>query len=381
MLAALEPRLLALRRYLHAHPETGFDVRRTASVLAAGLGEVGLKVRTGVGGGVVADLEGPMQGPRILVRAELDALPIREASGLEFAACGPSAHLCGHDVHLAAALGLATALAGLRESLPGRVRFCLQPAEELLAGAAPMIADGVLDGVDAVLGAHVLSAFPLGTVAVNSGAVLSGADFFRATVSGSAGHAGTPGQFADAIVAAAHVITALQALAARETPAGQLLVLGIGAMRGGECANAAPEDVILLGNVRWLDTAVAQRARRRVEEVRAGVAGALNCRAEIAWTGHAPPVVNDVGLAAVAREALTGIPGLDSPIHVPPLTASDDFAEFSARVPGLYIGIGCGGPERAPHHHPRFEPDEGAVLLTSRVQCRALLALLAQRPV
>ncbi|WP_138419248.1 M20/M25/M40 family metallo-hydrolase [Sinomonas gamaensis] len=164
-LAALEPKLVALRRDIHAHPETGFDVARTAGLLAGELRELGLTVRTGVAGaGVVADLEGMRPGPRILVRAELDALPIREASGLEFAARGRAAHLCGHDLHLAAALGLADVLAGLRESLAARVRFCLQPAEELLAGALPMVAEGVLEGVDAVLGAHVLSALPLGTV-------------------------------------------------------------------------------------------------------------------------------------------------------------------------------------------------------------------------
>ncbi|WP_249336256.1 M20 metallopeptidase family protein [Sinomonas gamaensis] len=195
-------------------------------------------------------------------------------------------------------------------------------------------------------------------------------------MSGGAGHAGTPGQFADAILAAAHVTTALQAVTARETPAGQLLVVGIGAVQGGEAANAAPEEVTLLGNVRWLDAAIAQTARRRIEEVCAGVAEALNCRAEIEWTGHAPPLVNDARLAAIARESIAGIPGMDDLVQIPPSTASDDFAEFSVRVPGLYIGIGCGGRRHAPHHHPRFEPDERAVLLTAHVLSRALLALL-----
>ncbi|MEA5453537.1 amidohydrolase [Sinomonas sp. JGH33] len=379
-LVALEAKLVAVRRDVHAHPEVGFDVSRTASLMADELRDVGLSVRTGVGGaGVIADLDGTGPGPRLLVRAELDALPVREASGLAFAATGPTAHLCGHDVHLAAALGVATALAGLRHAVPGGVRFCLQPAEELLAGAGPMLADGVLDGIDGALGAHVLSGVPYGTVAINPGVVLSGADFFRATVSGGAGHAGTPGQFADAILAAAHITTALHAVVARETSPGELLVIGIGAVHGGDAANAAPEDVALLGNVRWLEAATAERATRRVEEVCAGVASALGCRAEIAWTGHAPVLANDPDLAAVAQRAILS-DKLAEVAKLAPLTASDDFAEFSGRVPGLFLGIGCGGPGSAPHHHPRFEVDERAVLLAARVLCRALLSILTGWP-
>ncbi|WP_415854658.1 M20 metallopeptidase family protein [Sinomonas sp. G460-2] len=379
-LVALEPKLIAVRRELHAHPEVGFDVSRTAVRLAEAFESLGLSVRTGVGGtGVIADLEGDHDGPRILLRAELDALPVREATGLAFAGTGAAGHLCGHDVHLAAALGVAEVLAARRDSLAGGVRFCLQPAEELLAGAAPMVADGVLDGIDAALGAHVLSALPYGTVSVNPGVVLAGADFFRVIVSGGAGHAGTPGQFADGILAAAHITTALQAVVARETPAGELLVIGLGAVHGGNAANAAPEEVTLLGNVRWLDVATAGRARRRVEEVGSGVAAALGCRVTVEWTGHAPVLANRPELAAMAREAIQA-DGLADVTEIPPLTASDDFAELSARVPGLFLGIGCGGPGSAPHHHPLFTVDERAVLLMARVLFRALVRLLRRVP-
>ncbi|WP_422935200.1 M20 metallopeptidase family protein [Sinomonas sp. P47F7] len=378
-LVALEPKLIAVRRELHAHPEVGFDVSRTAGRLAEALESMGLSMRTGVGGtGVIADLEGAHDGPRILLRAELDALPVREATGLAFAATGTAAHVCGHDVHLAAVLGVAEVLAAHRDSLAGGVRFCLQPAEELLAGAAPMVADGVLDGIDGALGAHVLSALPYRTVSVNPGVVLAGADFFRVTVSGGAGHAGTPGQFADGILAAAHITTALQAVVARETPVGELLVIGVGAVHGGNAANAAPEEVTLLGNVRWLDVATAGRARRRIEEVCSGVAAALGCRVTVEWTGHAPVLANRPELAAMAREAIQ-TDGLADVAEIPPLTASDDFAEFSARVPGLFLGIGCGGPGSAPHHHPLFTVDERAVLLMARVLFRALGGLLRPR--
>lgn len=375
-LVGLERDLVHLRRDFHAHPELGFAEHRTASAVARRLEWLGLEVRSGVGRtGVVADLDGAPAGPRILVRAELDALPVREATACEFAASGPAAHLCGHDAHLAALLGVAAVLACQREALPGSVRLCFQPAEELLAGAAAMRAEGVLEGVDASVAAHVLAALPYGTVAVNRGQVLSGADFFRMTVSGGAGHAGTPGQFADAVLASAHITAALQALVARETPPGQLLVVGIGSVQGGNAANAAPEDVTLLGNVRWFDEAAGARAVRRLGEVSSGVAAALGCRAAVEWTGHAPVLLNSSALAARAGAAIAA-DGLAEVVEVPPLTASDDFAEFSSRVPGLFLGVGCGGPGHAPHHHPRFEIDERAVLGVARVLCRALLRLL-----
>lgn len=373
-LVALEPELIALRRDIHAHPELGFQEHRTAALVSDALRGLGLTVRTGIGGtGVLADLDGSLPGPRVLVRAELDALPVHESMEREFAARGPAAHLCGHDAHLAAVLGVARVLTACRESLRGSVRFCFQPAEELLAGAVATLADGALDGVEGAITAHLLAWLPYGTVSVNTGPVLSGADFFRATVSGGAGHAGTPGQFADAVLATAHVITALQALAARETPPGTLLVVGIGSVRGGEAANAAPEDVVLLGNVRWLDPEVGATAVRRVGVVCQGIAEALGCRASVEWTGHAPVLANDGGLAAEARAAIADIATV---VDLTPSTASDDFAEFSTRVPGLLLGVGCGGSGHAPHHHPRFDIDERAILTIARVLSRTLLRLL-----
>jgi amidohydrolase len=370
--------MVALRREIHAHPELAFEEHATAGLLSGRFADLGLKVRTGVGGsGVIADLDGGQPGPCVLIRAELDALPVEEATGLPFAADWDVAHLCGHDAHLAALIGVATVLAPRREGLRGSIRFCLQPAEELLAGAVRLLADGVLDGVDAVLGAHVLAQLPYGTVAVNVGTILSGASFFRVVVSGSAGHAGTASQYADAVLAAAHITTALQALPARETPTGEVLILGIGSIQAGRAANAAPEEVTLLGGLRWFNEAIGERGRRRVAEITSGVAAALGCSATIKWTGGAPVLSNDPAWARATRESLEA-DGLAIVVHIPPLTASDDFAEWSSRVPGLYIGVGCGGIGSAPHHHPLFSIDERAILLTARSLCRAALALVPQ---
>jgi len=192
MVAKLEPDLIRLRRDLHRSPELAFDEHETGARVAETLTSLGLAVRRGVGRtGVLADLEGAAPGPRLLIRADMDALPITEATGREFASRRPGAmHACGHDAHTAAAIGAATALAELCDQLAGTVRFCFQPAEETLSGARAMIDDGALDGVDRVLGGHVFAPLPLGTVLNVAGPVLAGADFFELDVIGRAGHAG-----------------------------------------------------------------------------------------------------------------------------------------------------------------------------------------------
>ena len=189
------------------------------------LTRVGLSVRQGVAGtGVLAELEGEAPGPRLLIRADMDALPIAESTGREFSSTAPGVmHACGHDAHVAAAVGAATILAELRGDLAGSVRFCFQPAEEVLSGAAAMIDAGALDGVDRVLGGHVLSMFPPGTVLNVPGPFLAGADFFELAVIGRAGHAGMPSSIVDPVLAAAQVVSALQAIVARETNPSDLL--------------------------------------------------------------------------------------------------------------------------------------------------------------
>jgi amidohydrolase len=209
----LEPDLIRLRRDLHRHPELAFAERRTASIVRERLEALGLAVRSGVGGtGVVADLEGTEPGPRVLVRADMDALPITEQTGLDYSSTTPGVmHACGHDAHVSALIGTATVLAGMHE-LPGSIRFCFQPGEELLTGARRMIADGVMDGVDAVLGAHLLSPIPFGTISMAHGPFLAGGDLFELRVIGKAGHGGTPQSSIDPVYAAAQVITALQSI-------------------------------------------------------------------------------------------------------------------------------------------------------------------------
>jgi len=285
----LEPDLIALRRDLHRHPELGFAEERTASIMAQAMQRLGLRVHTGVGGtGVVADLQGERSGPVLLIRAELDALAITETAGRDFTSTTPGVmHACGHDAHMNALVGTAMILSEMRARLSGTVRFCFQPAEEILAGAEQMISDGATEGVDFVLGAHVLSTVPFGTVVSVPGPFLSGADFFKLRVIGSAGHGGMPHLSVDAIFAAAQVVTALQSIVARETAPSTTLVVSINAIEGGSAANIVAEEVVLRGNARWFSETERQRVLRRIPEVARAMCEGL--RAKVLFTVEASP--------------------------------------------------------------------------------------------
>lgn len=375
----LEPDLVSLRRDVHRHPELAFAETRTAALIADRLGSLGLRVHTGVGGtGVLADLDGVGTGPMLLIRADLDALPVMERTGLDYASAVPGVmHACGHDAHVAALLGAATILADERASLHGTVRLCFQPAEEILRGAEAVIAGGAMEGVDQVLGMHVLSALPFGTVTAGAGEFLSGADFFEIRIAGAAGHAGMPHLCVDPIVAAAHVVTALQSIVAREIRPGDRLVVSVAAVNGGAAANVAVEEVTLLGNVRWFDQSVRERALERIRTVTEGVCSALRTRSAFRLTAYTPVTANGKHQADVIREVVAATRRARI-VESAPITASDDFAYFLQRAPGVFVGIGAGGPASAPHHHPRFAIDERAIALTAEVligMTRRVLAL------
>jgi amidohydrolase len=378
--ARLEPDLVRLRRDLHRHPELAFAERRTASIIAERLKALGLVVRSGVGGtGVVADLEGTAPGPRVLVRADMDALPILEQTGLDYSSTTPGVmHACGHDAHMSALIGAATLLAEIRE-LPGTIRFCFQPAEEVLTGARQMIAAGVMDGVDAVLGAHLFSPIPFGTVSMAVGPFLAGGDLFQLRVIGKAGHGGTPQSSIDPVYAAAQVITALQSVVARETRPGELLVVSINAIQGGSAANVTVEAVTLRGTIRWFSATERERGLARIEAIARGVGEALRVQIEFEVLGGAPVTSNVPEYAALVEEAVTES-GRATLIDGGPITATDDVAYLLAMAPGAFFLVGTGGPGAVPHHHPAFEIDERAIGLMSEILARAAIKVLHYRP-
>jgi amidohydrolase len=374
--AGLEPDLARLRRDLHRNPELAFAERRTASIVCERLEALGLAVRSSAGGtGVVADLEGTTPGPRVLVRADMDALPITEQTGLDYSSTTPGVmHACRHDAHVSALIGTATVLAGMRD-LPGSIRFCFQPAEEVLTGARRMIAAGVMDGVDAVLGAHLFSPIPFGTVSMAVGPFLAGGDLFELRVIGKAGHGGTPQSSIDSVYAAAQVITALQSLVARETRPGEPLVVSINAIQGGSAANVTVEAVTLRGTIRWFSATERERGLARIEAIARGVGEALRVRIEFEVLGGAPVTSNVPGYAALVDEAVTES-GRARSVDAGSITATDDVAHLLAMAPGAFFLVGAGGPRTVPHHNPAFEIYERAIGLMSEILARAAIKLL-----
>jgi amidohydrolase len=375
----LDGELVALRRDIHRHPELGFAEVRTSALAAERLRELGLTVRAGVAQtGILADLEGERPGGTILLRADMDALPVEERSNRDYASVNKGVmHACGHDAHVSSLLGAAKLLAARRDRIAGRVRFLFQPAEELANGALKMIEEGALDGVDQVLGAHVFSAVPFGVVATRPGPFFAGIDAFELAIIGRAGHGGMPHMSVDPIVAAAHVVTALQSIVSRETRPGDPLVVSISAISGGQAPNVVVERVTLRGTVRWYSQLNREHALERIASIASGVCSAMRAKSELQIITSAPVTVNAPGPVELIGSAVSAT-GRASMLDPGPLTVSEDFSEFCQRVPGCLFAVGAGGPDAAPHHHHAFDIDERSIGLTTEIFVRA--ALHALRP-
>ena len=370
------------RRELHRHPELAHQELYTAEVAAERCRQLGFSVRDGVAGtGVLAEIEGSGPGPTVLYRADMDALPVDERDdGRPVRSEVPGLmHACGHDGHVAIALGVGAVMAELRDGWRGRVRLCFQPAEENATGALPMIEAGALDGVDQALGLHLWTPIDAGRVAVTGGPIFGSADEFRLVIHGSGGHGGLPHLSVDPVVAAAHVVVALQTLVSREVAPGHPAVVSIGQIIGGRAFNVIPEAVELRGTVRAPDQELRERLLLRVEEVSRAVAGGLRAQVEYEMVAGCPPVVNDPGMAETVRRAAVEAVGEGNVEVARPLTVGDDMACFLERVPGCYFLVGAGDPAvavRPPHHHGEFDIDERALPVGVSTAARALLACL-----
>ena len=378
--AAATPAAIALRRDLHAHPELAFAEHRTAAAIAAALTGLGLAPRTGIGRtGIVADIEGGRPGPTLALRADMDALPITERTGLPFASQTPGLmHACGHDLHSATLVAAATVLTELAPQLAGRVRLIFQPAEETLQGAAAMIADGALDGVDRAIGFHNQPDMPVGRFAHVPGATLAGADTIEIVITGRSGHAAYPHNATDPIVAAATLITQLQTIVAREVPPTQAAVITIGRIEGGTAANIIPDEVRLLGTVRALSSSVRDLLQAAIARQVAALEAALRTPARLIYTRGCPPLVNDPAVAAATVAALAAQFGADAIAEAAPGMGAEDFAFFAERVPACQIRIGSGAPGRADRlHNSQYQPDESAISLGAQALARATLELLS----
>jgi amidohydrolase len=363
--SALAADLVALRRDLHQNPELAWAERRTAARVAAFLDGSGLEVRAGVAGtGVLATARGG-GGRTVLLRVDMDGLPIQEQGEAAYASrVAGVMHACGHDGHTAIGAGAARVLAGRRPA--GEVRVLFQPAEEGEGGAQGMIAGGVLEGVDVVLGIHLWNELPVGTLGVKAGPLMAAVDRLRIVVRGRGGHGGNPHRAADPVVAASHVVVALQTVVAREVSPLQSAVVTLGAIHGGQAFNVIPDEVTLTGTVRTFDPQLRGEMPERIRRVASGVASALPCSAEVEVRPGNPAVVNDAGVAALARRAASRVVGEERVVEPEPTMGGEDMAVYFERVPGCFVFVGSANPERGldqPHHSPRFDFDEAALAI------------------
>jgi amidohydrolase len=378
--ATTAERLLTQRRELHAAPELSFKEFETAHYIAQRLEVLAPdRLESGVGGtGVVADIRGRQHGRSVLVRADMDGLPIQEASDLPFKSAHRGVmHACGHDVHMAIALEVARAMAERRREWSGQVRFAFQPAEERAGGAKPMIDAGVLDGIDRVIGLHVWSELQLGKVSIRTGAMMAGADMFTLTIRGKGGHGAQPHTTVDAVVIAGQVITALQTLAGRETAPASPVVVTLGSIHGGSAGNVIAGEVVIEGTLRTLDPELRVRLLGRIAELAGGVAAAMRGRCEFRLESTAPPVINDATIAAMVSDTARRVLGDEALVPFEPLMVGEDFAYFLQARPGCFFLLG-GAPEgqRVGHHTAEFRIDERCLPIGFRVMMAAVLRLL-----
>ncbi|MDO3409361.1 M20 family metallopeptidase [Saccharibacillus sp. CPCC 101409] len=355
------------RRHLHRNPELSYKEKETAAFVAEKLNSFGIEVRTNLGGyGLIGTVRGALPGKAVALRADMDALPIREESGAEYASLRDGVmHACGHDGHTSALLGAARYFAERRDTLRGEVRLLFQASEEVCPGGAkPLIEHGALDGVDAVYGVHLWTPLPVGTVASVDGPMMASTDEFFIDITGRGGHGGMPHEAVDSIVAASALVMQLQTVVSRSVDPLMPAVVSIGTIHGGFAQNVVAEKTRITGTVRTFNEETRALIRRRIETMCRQVAEAYGAGAEVEYMVGYPALVNDEAETArffrVAPAAL--------PEHrvetAKPLMPAEDFAYYLRERPGCFMLVGAGNTEKGfvyPHHHPKFDFDESAM--------------------
>jgi len=381
----IAPEMIELRRKIHEHPELAFEEHRTAALVADSLKGMGIEPKTGIGKtGVVGMIKGSRNGATIGIRADLDALPILEATNLPFASkVAGKMHACGHDAHTVIALGVAKVLNELRAEVPGTVKFIFQPAEETLAGAKAMIDDGVLENpkLDMILGYHNWPQVDAGKVGYLPNVVMASSDAFDLTITGKPGHAAHPHTAIDPIVAAAHLVTLLQSIVSREVAPAVPSVLTIGQIQGGTARNVIAGSVLMKGTVRTLDAAASGQIETSMRRILDGVCPGLRVSYKLDWQRLAPVLRNNKDILAPTLDAAREILGDD---HVVPLAApsmgSEDFAWFAEQVPAAHLRIGSriDGLE-CQVHNANYDCNDLAIPTGIRAIAYAAVKLLEQR--
>jgi len=385
----LFPYTQSMRRDFHTHPELGFREVRTGGIVAKELEALGIEVTKGVGKtGVVALIEGSKPGPTLLLRFDMDALPIVEETGAEYASENSGVmHACGHDGHTAIGLTVAKILNSRRDQLAGTVKFCFQPSEEgtngeEIGGAEMMMRDGLLEGpkVDMALALHLWNEQPVGWIGIAGGPTMAGAELFDVKITGKGGHGAVPHATIDPIVAAAHIVTALQTIVSRNVSPLETAVVSVTTFHSGTAFNVIPQEAIIQGTIRTFDKAVRQKVLERFEHIVRGTAEALGCQAEMIIKRITPALVNDASISEKVQETSRRIlPHADLHTDGYLTMGAEDAAFLLERVNGCFFFVGSANRERHldyGHHHPKFDFDEEALIRGSALMAAAAMDIL-----
>jgi amidohydrolase len=365
----LFPYTQSMRRDFHSHPELGFREIRTSGIISRELKNLGLEVHSGIAEtGVIAILEGKKPGPVILIRADMDALPILEETNAEYASVSPGVmHACGHDGHSAILLTVAKILNAHRDELAGTIKFVFQPAEEGLGGAERMIIDGVLKdpAPEVTLAMHLWNEKPLGWIGVSQGSSMAGAEIFKIKIRGKGGHGAAPHLAVDPVLASAHIITALQSITSRNIPPLTSAVVSVCQIHGGEAFNVIPQEIQLAGTIRTFDPDVREKVLERFDVIVYGMAETMGCKAEIEINRLTPAVINQSRTASIVQKVAQGLyPSAHVDTSNYTTMGSEDMAFMMEKIPGCFFFVGSANSEKgldASHHHPRFDFDEQAL--------------------
>lgn len=368
-LRSLQPQLVTWRRQLHQRPELGFQEALTSQFIAHKLSGWKIDYQPGVAQtGIVAVIPGHKPGPVLAIRADMDALPIHELNQVEYRSQHDGKmHACGHDGHVAIALGTAHYLSRHRDQFAGTVKILFQPAEEGPGGAKPMIDEGALKGpdVDAIIGLHLWNNLPLGTVGVRTGSMMAATEFFHCTIQGKGGHGAIPHQTVDSIVVAAQVINALQTIVSRNVDPLASAVVTVGKLQAGTALNVIADSAQMSGTVRYFDPLYGDFFPKRIDQVIGGICQSYGASYSLDYQALYPAVVNDPEITDLVRSVALSV--VETPAGVTPdcqTMGGEDMAFFLQEVPGCYFFLGSANKTRNlnyPHHHPRFDFDESAL--------------------
>ena len=382
-----EEELISIRRYLHTHPGTGFDIQDTLNFVKNKLIEMGYEPKECGKAGLVAIAGGKKEGKVFLIRGDMDALPIHEEADIEFKSTNGKMHACGHDMHTTMMLGAAKLLKEHENEINGTIKLMFQPAEEIFEGSKDMINDGLLENpkVDAALMIHVMAGMPFktGTAIVSDGGVSApAADYFTINVQGKGCHGSMPNNGVDPITVAAHIITALQEINARELSLSDEAVLTIGSIHGGKAGNAIPDTVELCGTIRTYDEDIRNFLKTRMIEISQGISISLRATAEVSFGSGCPTLVNDPDLSKCTVKYLQELfdkssvftagqlNAMSGDKKAPKTAGSEDFAYVSQEVPSIMLAFAAGTPNEGycyPQHHPKAKFDESALIKGSAV--------------